>query len=194
MSHRDETIQRGGGRNQEGVEVFGETPDGESVQFWPIRPTAARSLRPGDEILVPAPDGSWPQAAMHGRIIDIRDDPPPAGMIIINGELIRGGAGLFEKPAHPWEPVDRLVQPDEPPPESQFRLVRGDEMWKWLQVEMNDPHGSAEKYLLRTFRQIHDDEFDREVVEVQGQSTWNAKKVITLTFLPEAVIRFDGHR
>lgn len=172
--------------------MFGETPDGEPVQFWPIRPTAARSLRPGDEILVPNPDG--PSPAMHGRITDIRDDPPPVGMIVINGELIRGGAGLFEKPAHPWEPIDRLVQPDEPLPGSESRLVRGDEIWKWLQVEINDPHGSAEKYLLRTFRRIHDDELDREVIEVRGQSTRDPKKVITLTFLPEAVIRFDGHR
>ena len=34
-------------------------------------------------------------------------------MIIINGELIRGRTGLFEKPAHPGEPIDRLQQPDE---------------------------------------------------------------------------------
>ena len=172
------------------------TDDADDVQFWPIRPTSARSLRPGDEILVPDQNGPWPQAAMHGRITDIRDDPPQTGtgMILINGELVRGGSGLFEKPAHPWEPIDRLIQPDEPPPGSEFRLVRGDELWKWLQVEINDPHGSAEKYLLRSFRQLHDDEFDREVIEVRGQSTWNSKKVITLTFLPEAVVRFDGHR
>jgi hypothetical protein len=66
---------------------------------------------------------------MHGRITDIRDDSPPAGMILINGELIRGGTGLFEKPAHPWEPIDRLLQPDDPPPGTEFRLVRGDELW-----------------------------------------------------------------
>src|SRR5690606_14997448 len=174
--------------------MLGETADGEPVELWPIRPTAARSLRPGDEVLVPDPDGPWPQTARHGRITDIRDDPPPAGLIIINGELIRGGSGLFEKPARPWELIDRLVQPDDLPPGTESRLVRGDELWKWLQVELNDPHGSAEKYLLRTFRLTHDDDFNREVVEVKGQSTWNPKKVITLTFLPEAVIRFDGHR
>lgn len=174
--------------------MFGETPDGEQVHLWPIRPTAARSLRPGDEVLVPDPNRPSPQASMHGRITDIRDDPPPVGMITINGELVRGGAGLFEKPAHPWEPIDRLVKPDEPLPGSESRLVRGDELWKWLQVEINDPHGSAEKYLLRTFRRIHDDKLDTEVIEVRGQSTRDRKKVITLTFLPEAVIRFDGHR
>jgi hypothetical protein len=186
-------FNRCGGRNQEAVEVFGETPDGEPVQFWPIRPTAARSLRPGDEILVPDPDDPT-QQAMHGRITDIRDDPPPTGMIIVNGELVRGEAGLFEKPAHPWELIDRVVQPDEPLPGSEFRLVRGDEIWKWLQTEINDPHGSAEKYLLRTFRRVQDDEFNCEVIEVKGQSTWDPKKVITMTLFPEAVIRFDGHR
>ena len=174
--------------------MFGETPEGEPVQFWPIRPTAARSLRPGDEILVPNPDDPSPQAAMHGKILDIRDDPPPAGMIVINGELVRGGAGLFEKPAYPGEAIDRLAQPDEPLPGSEFRLVRGDEMWKWLEVEFNDPHGSTEKYLLRTYRRVQDDQLNREVIEVRGQSMWNPKKVITITFLPEAVIRFEGYR
>lgn len=174
--------------------MFGETPEGEPVQLWPVRPTAARSLRVGDEILVPDPDGQWPQTAIHGRVTDIRDDPPPVGMIVINGELIRGRSGLFEKPAHPWEAIDRLVQPGEPPPNSESRLVRAEDLWKWLQVEINDPEGSAEKYLLRTFRRHHDQEFDREVVEVIGQSTWNQNKTNTMTFLPDAKIVFDGHR
>lgn len=174
--------------------MFGETSDGEPVELWPIRPTAARSLRAGDVVLVPGPNGPWPQAARHGRILDIRDDPPPAGMIIINGELIRGGAGLFEKPTHPWEPIDRVVQPGEPPPNSESRLVRAVDLWKWLQVEVNDPEGSAEKYLLRTYRRHHGDELDREVIEVIGQSTWNPQKTNTMTFSPDAKIIFEGHR
>jgi len=76
---------------------------------------------------------------MHGRITDIRDDSPPAGMILINGELIRGGTGLFEKPAHPWEPIDRLLQPDDPPPGTEFRLVRGDELWMGRSPDMTEP-------------------------------------------------------
>lgn len=170
--------------------MFGETPDGEPVQFWPIRPTAARSLRAGDLVLVPDQNGT----GMHGRITDIRDDPPPVGMILINGELLHGGSGLFEKPAHPWEPIDRLVQPGEPPPNSESRLVRAVDLWKWLQVEVNDPEGSAEKYLLRTYRRLHDDELDREVIEVIGQSTWNPQKTNTMTFAPDAKIIFEGHR
>ncbi|MUM06791.1 hypothetical protein B5P44_18670 [Mycobacterium sp. CBMA 213] len=103
-------------------------------------------------------------------------------------------SGLFEKQAYPWDAFDRVVQPGEPLPNTESRLVRGDELWKWLQVEINDPHGSPEKYILRRFRRVHDGDLDREVIELVGQSTWNPRKTITMTVLPTATMAFQGHR
>ena len=88
--------------------MFGETGDGEQVQFWPVRPTAARSMRRGDEMLVPTENAPWPQAAMHGRITDIRCDEA-TGLITINGELILihpGVSGEFVR----WEGWTRGIE------------------------------------------------------------------------------------
>lgn len=180
-------------------EVAGDTADARSevTFFAPIRPTAARSLRAGDEILVPD-DGST-QTTQRGayrgfraRITDIREDES-AYTLILNGELV-GESGLFEKAAYPWDAFDRVVQPGEPPPNTESRLVHGDELWKWVRAEINDPHGSAEKYTLRSFRRVHDQELDRPVIELVGQSIWNPKKTITMTLLPTATMAFQGHR
>jgi hypothetical protein len=177
--------------------VAGPLTSEDGVQFWPIRPTAARSLRPSDEILVhehgwPDTTRRGPQTGLRGRITDIREDESTF-TLTVNGELV-GEHGLFEKQARPWDGFDRLVQPGEPPPQTESRLVHGEELWKWLQVEVNDPDGSAEKYILRRFRRVHDEELDREVIQVVGQSTWNPRKTNTMTFFPKARIIFDDHR
>ncbi len=70
--------------------------------FAPVRPTAARSMKPGDEMLVPTDEGPFPRVGYRGRITDIREDEA-TGMITINGELLGEQSGLFEKPARPWE-------------------------------------------------------------------------------------------
>jgi hypothetical protein len=72
--------------------------------------------------------------------------------------------------------------------------VRGEELWKWLQVQVDDPHGSTEKYILRRFRRLHGQELDREVIEVVGQSTRNPTKTNTMTFPTDTTIVFRGHR
>jgi hypothetical protein len=169
-----------------------EVLDADEVQFWPIRPTAARSMRPGDEILVPSNDRP-PQAANHGRITDIREDEA-SGFITINGELIRGASGLFEKPAYPGEVFQRLLQPGDPAPGTESILVRAEHLWKWIGVQMNDPDGSGEQYILRTFKRVHDEETGGEAIEVRLQSMWNPKKTNTMTLVPNATIGFKGHR
>ncbi|OAN40335.1 hypothetical protein [Mycolicibacterium iranicum] len=150
-------------------------------------------MRPGDEMLVPDEDGPWPQAAMHGRILDIRDDEA-SGYIVINGELIRGASGLFEKPALPGEVLQRLLQPGGPVPGTESILVRANDLWKWVGVQMNDPNGSPEQYLIRTFRRVHDDEINGEAVELKLQSVWNRQKVNTITLMASATVSFHGHR
>lgn len=173
--------------------MTGATEDGEQVQFWPIQPTAARSMRPGDEMLVPHEDGPWPQAARHGRITDIRCDET-SGLITINGELIRGAGGLFEKPAYPHEAIQRLVQPGGPTPGTESVIVPAPDLWKWIGVDIDDPDGSDEKYVLRTFKRVHDDEIGAEAIELRLQSKWNPNKFNTLTMLVTGSITFIGHR
>lgn len=101
-------------------------PADDGPQFFPIRATAARSLRPGDHILVHEagfPDTSrrGPHSGYKGRITDIREDEATC-TITVNGELI-GENGLFEKQAHPWDMFDRLVQPCPRSPESRVNWI-----------------------------------------------------------------------
>jgi hypothetical protein len=169
-----------------------EPAEADEVEIWPVRPTAARSMRPGDEMLVPSNDGPWPQAANHGRITDIREDEA-SGMITINGELIRGASGLFEKPAHPGEAIYRLLQPGDPAPGTESIWVRGVELWKWIGEQMDDPHGSTEKYILTGFRRANDPELG-EIIQVKMQSMRNPRKLMTADITLDATARFDGHR
>lgn len=165
----------------------------EIKSFRPIRPTAARSLRPGDEVLVPTGEDPFPQAAYHARITDIRADEA-AGLITINGELLGDVDGVFEKPAYPWEMFERIAQRREPEPGSESIMVRGEDLWKWLGAQMNDPHGSAEQYVLRTFKRVHDEEIGGEAIEVKMQSVWNPKKINTMTVTRGATVGFKGYR
>lgn len=129
----------------------------------------------------------------HGRISDIRDDER-AGLITINGEIIRGARGLFEKPARPGEVFQRLLQPGGPIPGTESILVRATELWKWLGVEMDDPNGSSEKYVIRTFQRVPDEMANGLAVELRLQSLRNPRKINTVTLLPTGTIGFIGHR
>ena len=69
-------------------------------------------------------------------------------------------------------------------------MVYSEEMWKWLNVEMNDPDGSGEKCILKTFRRIHNDETDWEAIELGMQSKLNPEVVRIRTMKPKGTIRF----
>jgi hypothetical protein len=161
--------------------------------FAPIRPTAARSLRPGDEILVPTGKDPFPQVAYRARITDIREDEA-SRMITVNGEFVGETSGLFEKPAHPGEMLQRLLQPGGPVPGTESVLVRAEQLWKWIGVDMNDPDGSTEKFVLRTFQRVNSDETGTAAIEVRLQSKSDPRKVRILTFKPDATVGFKGHR
>ncbi|YCU36914.1 hypothetical protein ACRYGU_08465 [Mycobacteroides abscessus] len=131
--------------------------------------------------------------AYRARITDIRDDEA-SRIITVNGELIGEVSGLFEKPAHPGEIFQRLVQPGEPPQGEESILVRGEELWKWIGATMNDPDGSGEQFILRTWRRVHDDEIDGEAIEIRMQSVWNPQKTVTHTALLSSTVGFKGYR
>ncbi|WP_368834105.1 hypothetical protein [Mycobacterium intracellulare] len=182
------------GPNGEAAEDPDERAGDEITFFAPVRSTVVQALRPGDEILVPTNEGDpFPHVAYRGRIIDIQDDEA-SRTITVNGELIGEVRGLFEKPAYPGEIFQRLAQPGEPPPGEASILVRGDELWKWIGSQMNDPAGSGEKYILRTFRRVQDDEIGGEAIEIRMQSMRNPKKTRIDTALPSATIGFKGYR
>lgn len=183
LAHRT-CVRRKGGRRSGGS----ERSEGE-VQFWPMRVTAARSLRPGDQLRIP----TGPHTGLRARITDIREDEA-SRTITINGEILGDEDGLFEKKAHPNELFDRLAQPGEPPQGGESRLVHADELWKWIGVDMNDPEGSAEKYVLRAFHRIHSEQTDSEAIEVRLQSKQDPRKLRIATFKPNGTISFKGHR
>jgi hypothetical protein len=172
-----------------------ERVDADEITFFaPVRPTVVQALRPGDEVLVPTTDGApFPGVAYRARITDIRVDEATR-LITVNGDLIGDISGLFEKPAHPGEILQRLVQPGEPPPGEASILVRGEELWKWIGATMNDPDGSGEQFILRTWRRVHEDEIDGEAIEIRMQSLWNPKKVVTQTALLNSTVGFKGYR
>jgi hypothetical protein len=156
------------------------------VQFWPIRPTSARSLRKGDQIAVP----TGPQSSLRATITDLQEDES-ARTITMIAELPDGT--VLKKEAHPGEVVQRLAQPGERPPGTETKIVKGVDLWKWLGVQMNDPGGSPAKYILRTFRRVNDPEHG-EVIEVKMNNTLNPKNIQILTLKLDANIGFEGHR
>ena len=72
--------------------------------------------------------------------------------------------------------------------------MHGDNLWKWIGATMDDPYGSAEQFILRTWQRVHDDEIDGEAIEVRLQSVWNPKKTITQTALLDSTVGFRGYR
>jgi hypothetical protein len=59
---------------------------------------------------------------------------------------------------------------------------------------MNDPDGSGEQFILRTWRRVHEDEIDGEAIEIRMQSMWNPKKTVTQTALLDSTVGFKGYR
>jgi hypothetical protein len=168
--------------------------DDEITFLAPVRRNVVQALRPGDVILVPISENHpFPQMAYRARITDIRDDEA-SRMITVNGELLGEASGLFEKPAHPGEIFHRLAQPGELPESESSVLVHGVELWKWIGATMNNPDGSGEKFILRTWRRVHDDEIDEEAIEIRMQSIWNPQKTVTQTATLDSTIGFKGYR
>lgn len=157
------------------------------VKFWPIRRTAVRSLRRGD--MIHARLG--PNTLVLAKVTDF-EDHEKSKIIAVQVEFGNGESGV--KKCRPWEMVDRMVQPGEPPQGTESILVRGDEMWKWLGAPMNDPDGTAEKYTLKTFRRIESDEIEAEAIELKMQSVWNTEKIFTMIMSRSGTIGFEGHR
>jgi hypothetical protein len=157
------------------------------VMFWPVRRTAVRSLRRGD--LIHAPLG--PDTVVLAKVTDF-EDHESSTIIAVQVEFANGESGV--KNCRPWDMVDRMVQPGEPPEGSESIMVHADEMWKWLNVDMNDPEGSGDKYILRTFRRVHSDETGQEAIELRIQGKVNPQEVRICTFKPKGTIGFKGHR
>jgi hypothetical protein len=172
-----------------------DTADDDEITFFaPTRQNVVQALRPGDEILVPTDEGDpFPRVAYRARITDIREDEA-SRMITVNGELLGEVSGLFEKPARPGEILYRLAQPGELPQSESSILVHGVELWKWIGATMNDPDGTGEQFVLRTWRRVHDDEIDGEAIEIRMQGLWNPNKTVTQTATLDSTISFKGYR
>ena len=154
------------------------------VQFWPMRTTAARSLRVGDQLRIP----TGPHTGHRALITEIHEDEA-SRTLTITGKLLGADEGvLFKKQAYPNELFERLGQPGEPPQRAESRMVHAEELWKWLGVDMNDPEGSAEKFVLKTFRRFHSDETDSEAIELGLQSKQNPLTVRILHMKPKGTV------
>jgi hypothetical protein len=160
------------------------------IQFWPMHRTAARSLRVGDQLRIP----SGPHTGYRALITEIEEDEP-SRTLTLHGRLLGGDEGLrFKKQAYPNEFFERLAQPGEPPQGGESRMVYAEELWKWLGVDMNDPEGSADKFILTNFRRVHSEDTDSEAIELRLQSKTNPKETRILQFKPKGTIGFKGHR
>lgn len=172
-----------------------DTKDADEITFCaPVRLNPVQALRVGDEILVPTNDGDpFPQVAYRARITDIRNDEE-SRTITVNGELVGEVSGLFEKPARPGEIFHRLAQPGETLQSESSILVKGEDLWRWLGSTMNCPAGTGEKYILRSFRRVHDEEIGGEAIELRMQSILNPQKTRVDTALLSATVGFKGVR
>ncbi|ADG79085.1 putative protein OS=Tsukamurella paurometabola (strain ATCC 8368 / DSM / CCUG 35730 /CIP 100753 / JCM 10117 / KCTC 9821 / NBRC 16120 / NCIMB 702349/ NCTC 13040) OX=521096 GN=Tpau_2481 PE=4 SV=1 [Tsukamurella paurometabola] len=156
----------------------------------PIRPTRARDLRAGDEILFPS--DVVPGAVLRAVITDLMENEEDR-TITINGELI-GEEALFSHEAPPLELVDRVVQAGESRPDGRTVIVRGDELWKWIGEKFNDPHGSTEKFVIGAFDRCVNPDTGEPMVEVKLHSLSNRRKIVTAGLEPSATIIFAETR
>jgi len=160
------------------------------IQFWPMRTTAARSLRVGDQLRIP----TGPHTGHRALITEIEEDEA-SRILTLHGRLLGADKGLqFKKPAYPNKLFERLAQPGEPPQGGESRMVYAEELWKWLGVDMNDPEGSAEKFILTNFRRFHSEDTDSEAIELRLRSKTNPNETRILHFKPKGTVGFKGHR
>jgi hypothetical protein len=157
------------------------------VQLFLPRPTAVRSLRNGDQILAAVGPGQYVRAT----ITDL-EEHEQSRTITLHGILDNGEP--TKKKSRPWDMVDRIAQPGEPAPGAESRMVHAEEMWKWLHCDMNDPEGSGDMFVVKTFRRVHSDETGGEAIELRMQSKVNPKELRICTFKPKGTIGFKGHR
>lgn len=171
--------------------MFGETADGEPVQFWPMRTTAARSLRVGDQVRI----STGPHTGYRALITEITEDED-ARTLTLHGRLQGDEGLLFKKDAYPNEMFERLGQPGEPPQGGESRMVYVEELWKWLGVEMNDPEDprSGNKFILANFRRFHSEDTDSEAIELRMRGKTNHRELRTLHMTPRGTVGFKGHR
>lgn len=73
-------------------------------------------------------------------------------------------------------------------------MVHAEELWKWLGVEMNDPEGSGEMFVLRTFRRVHSDITNSEAIELGLQGKTNPQAARLMQMKPKGTVGFKGHR
>ena len=163
----------------------------EEIQFWPMRTTAARSLRVGDHLRI----STGPHTGYRALITEIEEDEA-ARTITFHGRLFGEDGLLFKKEAYPNELFERLAQPGEPPQGGESRMVYAEELWKWLGVPMNEPGdpGSDHKFTLTNFRRIHSDDTDSEAIEIQLRSKKNPQEIRTFHMMLRGTVGFKGHR
>lgn len=164
----------------------------DEIQFWPMRTTAARSLRVGDQLRVP----TGPHAGYRALITEIEENEA-SRILALHGRLLGADEGLlFKKEAYPNELFERLGQPGEPPQGGESRMVYVEELWKWLGVEINDPEdpSSADKFILTNFRRFHSEDTDSEAIELQLQGKINTRETRILHMSPRGTVGFKGHR
>ena len=157
------------------------------VELFLPRPTAVRSLRKGDQILAQIGPGEY----VRGTVTAL-EEHEKSRIITIHGVLDNGEP--ITKKSRPGEMVDRIAQPTDPVPGTESVMVHADEMWKWLDVEMNDPEGSGEKFILKTFQRIQSADLGGEAIELRMQGKVNPKEIRILTMKPKGTIGFKGHR
>ena len=171
--------------------MFGETADGELVEFWPMRTTAARSLRVGDQLRI-----STGAHTGYRAIVTQIDENEEARMLTLHGRLQSDEGLLFRKDAYPNEMFERLAKPGEPPQGGESRMIYVEELWKWLGVEMNDPEHpkSGNKFILTNFRRIHSEDTGSEAIELRIRGKTNSQELRTLHMTPRGTVGFKGHR
>jgi hypothetical protein len=114
-----------------------------------LHKTAVHSLQVGDAFLARSePQGDASETVTVTALEDLED----ARQIRVTVEFTDGSFGQMEFP--PQKQVRRVVQPGEEP--SGMVMVSGDNLWKWVGTNMNDPEGGSEKFLITGFKRSPD--------------------------------------
>lgn len=164
----------------------GPTPSAND-DFFPIRRTAARSLRVGDKIVASVDAQAADSGGVQAEITALCDHEADR-MISIAIDLADGRS--VTTLLHPDEPVDRIVRANEGA-QGGVVVVKGAELWKWIGANMNDPRGSGGQYLIREFKRISDPENGSEIIELRTQ---NGREILTMHLKLEATLGFPNER